>query len=149
MENKKHYPLIRTIYLYLFALLGLVLLVVGGVRFIDMGLRAFVFTKADERERLIYKTPPIAPVGTIKKLEQIKDSQEEFCLPQEDKAAIELWLADYKEWKKKKEKIDPVTASRHRDASSNLAMILIGLPLYLYHWRIIKKEIKDKNKNNH
>ncbi|MCD6283756.1 hypothetical protein J7J12_00690 [bacterium] len=111
-----------------------------------MGLKAFVFTKADERERLIYKAPPIAPIE-IKRLEQVKDSQKEFCLSQEDKAAIELWLADYKEWKEKKEKIDPVTASRHRNASLNLAMILIGLPLYLYHWRIIKKE--TKNKDNH
>jgi len=146
MENKTHYPLVRTIYLYLFTLLGLVLLVIGGVRFVDMGLKAFVFTKADERERLIYKAPPIAPIE-IKRLEQVKDSQKEFCLSQEDKAAIELWLADYKKWKEKKEKIDPVTASRHRNASLNLAMILIGLPLYLYHWRIIKKE--TKNKDNH
>ena len=43
MLDKTHYPLIRTIYLYLFALLGLALLTIGGVRFVDMGLKAFVF----------------------------------------------------------------------------------------------------------
>lgn len=60
MADKKHYPLIRTIYLYLFALLGLVLLTIGGVRFVDMGLKAFVFTKAEEEVRLIYdQVPPI------------------------------------------------------------------------------------------
>ena len=48
MEKKTHYPLIRTIYLYLFALLGLVLLTIGSIRFVDMALRAFVFTKADQ-----------------------------------------------------------------------------------------------------
>jgi len=44
-----------------------------------------------------------------------------------------------------KEKIDPVTCRRHKDAFLNLAMILIGLPLYLYHWRIIKRETQDRN----
>jgi len=141
MENKIHYPLVRTIYLYLFALLGLILLVIGGVRFVDMGLKAFVFTKAEEEQRLLYKMPPMIPVE-IKKLEQVEGSKKEFCLPEKDRAAIELWLAEYKEWKERRTKIDPITARRHRDASLNLAMILVGLPLYLYHWRIIKKETK-------
>jgi len=144
MENKEHSPIIRTIYLYLFALLGLMLLVIGGVRFVDMGLKAFVFTKAEEQERLIHKAPPMMPFE-IKKLEQIEEAQEKtFCLSQKDRAIVEAWLAEYKEWKKNKEKIDPVTCRRHREASLNLAMILIGLPLYLYHWRIIKKETKIK-----
>jgi len=145
MTNKTHYPLIRTIYLYLFALLGLGLLTIGGIRFLDMGLKAFVFTKAEQQERLIYKVPPIPPLE-IKKLEQIEEAREKkFCLSQKDRATVEAWLAEYKEWKKKKEKIDPVTCRRHRDASLNLAMILIGLPLYLYHWWIIKEETKNKN----
>jgi hypothetical protein len=145
MTNKTHYPLIRAIYLYLFALLGLMLLTIGSVRFVDMGLKAFVFTKAEEQERLIYKAPPMAPLE-IRKLEQIEEAREKkFCLSQKDRAAVEVWLAEYKEWKEKKEKIDPVTARRHRDASLNLAMILIGLPLYLYHWRIIKRETKNRS----
>ena len=47
-KNKEHYPLIRTIYLYLFALVGLALLISGSVRFVNMGLKAFVFTKAEQ-----------------------------------------------------------------------------------------------------
>ena len=144
MKNKVHYPLVRTIYLYLFALFGLMLLIIGGVRFVDMGLKAFVFTKAEEQERLIHKLPPMPPLE-IKKLEQIEESQEKtFCLSQKDRAAAEMWLAEYKEWKKRREKIDPVVARYHRDASLNLAMILIGLPLYLYHWGIIKRETKNE-----
>ena len=139
-----HYPLVRTIYLYLFTLLGLTLLTIGGVRFIDMGLKAFVFTKAEEEQRLLYKTPLMIPVE-VKKLEEVEESKKEFCLSEKDRAAIEQWLADYKNWKERRASIDPVTARRHRDASLNLAMILIGLPLYLYHWRIIKKETKNRS----
>ncbi len=143
MRNKIHYPLIRTIYLYLFALLGLILLTIGSVRFLDMGLKAFIFTKADEEERLIHRVPPMAPVE-VEKLEEVKEFQKEFCLSEKDKAAVNLWLKDYKNWKERRSKIDPVTARRHREASLDLAMILIGLPLYFYHWRIIKKETESK-----
>jgi len=48
---EKH-SLVRTIYLYLFALVGLTLLVIGTVRFVDMGLKAFVFTKAEQAEKV-------------------------------------------------------------------------------------------------
>lgn len=134
----KHYPLIRTIYLYLFTLVGLVLLTIGGVRFVDMGFKAFVFTKAEEEQRLTYKQPSYTPYP----VQRIEELQEEEGLSEEERATIKQWLADYKDWKEGISQIDPVTARRHRDASMNLALILIGLPLYLYHWRIIKRETK-------
>ncbi|GAG22415.1 unnamed protein product, partial [marine sediment metagenome] len=61
MKNEKHHPLVRTIYLYLFALVGLALLTIGAVRFVDMGLKAFVFTKAEELQRLYEAMPPLMP----------------------------------------------------------------------------------------
>jgi len=134
---EKH-SLIRTIYLYLFTLLGLVLLTIGGVRFVDMGLKAFVFTKADEEQRIMYKQSPPVPIQSAR-IEKLQDEEE---LSEEEKVAIGQWLIDYKNWEERISKIDPVTARRHKDASFNLALILIGLPLYLYHWRIIKKETK-------
>jgi len=136
---EKH-SLIRTIYLYLFAMLGLVLLTIGGVRFVDMGLKAFVFTKAEEEQRIIYKEPPYMSYP----IQRIEEFQAEEELSEEEKATIKQWLADYEDWKERRAKIDPVTARRHRDASLNLAMILIGLPLYLFHWRIIRRETKNK-----
>jgi len=58
MKMKKH-SLVRTIYLYIFALLGLVLLIIGGVNFLNMGLKAFIFTQAEEEQRLLYKEMPV------------------------------------------------------------------------------------------
>lgn len=137
----KHYPLIRTIYLYLFTLLGLVLLIIGGVRFVDMGLKAFVFTKAEEEQRLLRKEPPYMPYS-IQKIQELQEDEE--GLSEEEKAAIGQWLADYKDWQEKRSKIDYLTSRRHRDASVNLSLILVGLPLYLYHWRIIRRETKNR-----
>lgn len=141
---ERHY-LIRTIYLYLFALLGLVLLTIGGVRFVDMGLKAFIFTKAEEEQRLIYQQMPVPySVPRIEKFQQEIEEEKEVCLSEEEKVTFEQWLADYQDWKERRSKIDPVTTRRHRDASLNLALILVGLSLYLYHWRIIKRETKNK-----
>lgn len=140
-----HYPLIRTIYLYLFALLGLVLLTIGGVRFVDMGLKTFIFTKADEEERQIYNQMPAVPCSIITEIEKLQQKTEEkkICLSKEEKTTFDQLLTDYKHWKERS-KIDHIASRRHRDASLNLAMILIGLPLYFYHWRIIRQETKDK-----
>ena len=140
MKNEKHHPLVRTIYLYLFALVGLALLTIGAVRFVDMGLKAFVFTKAEELQRLYEAMPPLMPYLP----EWIEQVQEGGELSEEAKATIKQWLADYEDWKERRSKIDPVTARRHRDASSNLALIFVGLPLYLFHWRIIRRETRSE-----
>lgn len=135
----KH-SLVRTIYLYLFALVGLALLIAGTVRFIDMGLKMFVFTKAEEPEKIrqsYYYQPPVP----LTRLEKYQESEE---LTEEEITALKSWIASYQEWQEKEAKIDYLTSKRHREASSNLAMILVGLPLYFYHWRIIRKETKEK-----
>jgi len=139
---QKH-SLIRTIYLYTFSLVGLVLVIIGGVRFIDMGLKAFVFTKADEEQRLFSKQPPFAPVP-IEKLQPASQGGE-VSLSEQEKQSVQQWLNDYKNWQEQQEKIDFVSSQRHRDASTNLALILVGLPLYFYHWRVIKKDTKNSD----
>jgi hypothetical protein len=133
----KH-SLIRTIYLYIFAMLGLVLLTIGGVRFLDMGLKAFIFTKADEEQRAYSKQPPYAPLP-IEKLQPASEGKQ-VSLSESERQAVTQWLADYKNWQEQYAKFDPIASQRQRDASINLAMILIGLPLYIYHWGVIKKE---------
>jgi len=144
MENKKtHYPLIRTIYLYLFALLGLVLLIVGTVRFVDMGLKTFVFTQAEEDERIARLQPPM-----FYPKERIEELPEEEGLSEEEKARIQQWLVDYQSWKERQEQFDYVAARKQEEASTNLSIILVGLPLYLYHWGIIKKETKNGEKKD-
>lgn len=142
--TKKHYPLIRTIYLYIFALLGLVFLIIGAIRFIDMGLKAYVFTKAEQAEK--YERYIATPCGLeIKRIEEVQESGE---LTETEKESLKAWLADYQEQKD----VNYVTVRRHQDAAINLSFILVGLPLYLYHWSIIKKETKKKeeeqNKEN-
>jgi len=124
---KKH-STIRTIYLYLFALIGLTLLVIGSVRFVNMGLKALIFTQADQEQNYYYRQPP-APY-------MIEEIDPDNCLLENE--SFNKWLISYEEWEENK--VDPITARRHRDASINLALIIIGLPLYLFHWGLIRRD---------
>ncbi|TSC68646.1 MAG: Uncharacterized protein G01um101466_362 [Parcubacteria group bacterium Gr01-1014_66] len=136
------FPLIRTIYLYLFALVGLTLMTIGSVRFVDMGLKAFVFIRAEEEQRLFNREPPYPGVrAPIERIEKLQNSEE---LSDGEKVALQQWLADYKNWQEHRSKIDLVVAKRHRDASLNSAFLLIGIPLYLFHWGIIRREMRQK-----
>jgi hypothetical protein len=140
MLSLNKHSIIRTIYLYLFALVGLTLLIIGTVKFIDMGLKAYVFTKAEDTERIgqgYYYSVPIS----VEKLEGYQTSEE---LTEEELASLKNFLQNYKEWQERESKIDYLATKRHREASNNLAMMIVGLPLYLYHWRIIKRETKEK-----
>lgn len=138
---EKH-PLVRTIYLYLFTLIGLALIVSGAVRFIDMGLKVFIFTKADDPQKLqSYYSYSVAPVA-IEKLQAYQTSTSTE-LTAEEKTALKNWLAEYQTYQEQRSKIDYLASQRQSDASNSLAMILVGLPLYFYHWGLIKKETKE------
>ena len=124
MNNKYH--LIRKIYLYTFSLVGLVLVVIGGVRLVGLGLKAFVFTKAD----VYYEYPMARPMKVALTPE---GKAEEIQQP--SKEEVETYQRDQR------------TANRQREAAESLAMIIVGLPLYLYHWRMVKKDKEDKTEN--
>lgn len=128
---------IRSLYLYLAALFGLVLLSIGSVRLLDMGLRAWIFTKADSERRIYAFQPPMPP--PTERLERFTGRED---LTEEERAMVRQWLEEYRNWRERSAGIDPVTAEQHRTAASSLAMILIGLPLYLYHWRLIRVEAR-------
>ena len=108
------YYLIRKIYLYLFSFIGLVLIIIGCVRLVGLGLKAYIFTKAD----IYYEYPIVKPVA-IEGTESIKQPTREE-------------IEDFQNKQK--------TSQRQREAAESLAMIIVGLPIYLFHWQLIKKD---------
>lgn len=113
---------IRKIYLYLFALIGLVISTIGSVQLVNLGLKTYLFPDADT----YYAYPmekPVVPSSTSGATSTVREpSQEEI-----DK---------YNERQRR--------SQRQRDAANALAMLIVGVPLYAYHWRVIKKE-KETN----
>lgn len=125
--NMNNYPLIRKIYLYLFALIGLVLVTIGCVRLVGLGLKTYIFTKAD----MYYEYPMMRPVKVAPVSEVPMEKVEEITQPSKE---------EIEEYQNKQR-----ASNRQREAAESLAFIIVGLPLYLYHWQVIKK---DKSMNN-
>lgn len=134
-------PNVRVLYLYAFALVGLALVTFGAVRLLDLGLKIYVFKKADITQN--YQViSPYPPISIDQKNDDIKYSEK---ITPEQKAALDSWVVEFKNWNENQKNIDYLASSRESTASNSLAMILIGLPLYFYHWRIVKKEAKENN----
>jgi len=139
--------LIKTLYLYLFACIGLVLLTIGTVQLVNLGLKMFIFTKAE----ISYVSPPPRTVLIAGEkitteddfVSAVEKCEEKCDLSDTQKQQLDSWLQDYSYWQENDAKQDYKTERRHRDASMALAFIFIGLPLYLYHWTLIKKNTKE------
>lgn len=99
---------LRLLYLYLFSFVGLLIVVIGSIRLVDLGLKATVFKEADKFEYYGAKAPG------------------EVMNPEEEKARAE------------REQV----RQRQRELTGSVSMIVVGLPLYLYHWRTIQKEYR-------
>ncbi len=102
---------IRVLYLYLFSFIGLLVVVIGSVRLVDLGLKVVVFRGADEY--MIYPAP-------------VPEK-----MPGEPMMSQEEWNGQQRR---------EMTRQRQREFSGAIAMILVGLPLYLYHWKQIQKK---------
>lgn len=124
--------IIRLIYLYLFSLVGLVLIVIGAVRITDLVLKTLIFKKADQV--VVYPEPPrVAPPPTITvespdKIEVKEPSKEEQEAVKRKQEIYQTYQTAERE------------RQREREASNAIAMIIVGVPLFGYHWRTIQKE---------
>ena len=127
---------IRVVYLYFFALVGLILLTIGGVQLVSLGLRTYVFTEADAEMRMHYMPEPVMRFSPDRATALASDT----TLGPEEREALRNWAADYERQREMREAIDPVKARRQRDAARALAFLIIGLPLFGYHWRTIRRE---------
>ena len=111
---------IRKIYLYLFSFIGLLMLVIGLAQMVDLAITVWVFPDAD-----LYNRGPRIVSEPGQAL-----SEGELLANQEKEEAYSL---------------AEQSRSRQRQLSGSLSMLLVGLPLYLYHWRTINSEKKAKD----
>lgn len=101
---------LRLLYLYLFSFVGLIITVIGSIQILDLGLKTYVFKVS---EYSYYAEPVPSP-----------DGKTPGITIEEQKRRNEMEQAN----------------QRKRQLSNSLAMIAVGIPLYLYHWQTIKKE---------
>jgi hypothetical protein len=124
------------------------MVVIGCSMLINIGLKTWVFTKADTQPQ--YASMPMMPTaleksGDVKTVESLVACSDKCSLTAEQKTQLDQWLKDYQD-ARNSEKLqnffDYKTQQRQSTAAQAIAFILVGLPLYLYHWVVIKKDVK-------
>lgn len=128
--------IIRNIYLYLVAIIGLVTFIVGAVGIIDNVLQNYVFQVNDyvRYDAYIWGSPELAP-----------------CSASYTDANDKIITRTTSEINTCKENITKQQERDHQNSigrqfSSSISAIVIGLPLWLFHWMIIQNEDKKRKK---
>lgn len=112
---------IKKVYLYLVSLVSLIILIIASIMLINMALKTWVFPKADTD--MYYP----AMVDCASYTEDLKKTAPECNDPA---------YAEKEEARQKENR----AAQKQRDASTALAMIIVATPVFLYHWKLARKE---------
>ncbi|MCI0479716.1 hypothetical protein L0Y59_04175 [Candidatus Uhrbacteria bacterium] len=121
--------LIKTIYFYLVALIGLMMVVFSTADLVNLGLKTWVFPKADQNE---WKEPSCAVMMVKEPALQETDEQFQQRLRQCEESRVNE---------------DDARAIRNqKSAVRDISFIVVGLPLFLYHWMTIRRETKHGDK---
>ena len=117
--------IIKTVYFYLVSLIALMMVVFSTADLINLGLKTWVFPKADLNE---YREPPCSYM-IVKDPGMIETDE-----------AYQQRIADCE---KNQLSEDEARAIRNqKSAVRDLSFLFVGIPLFLYHWVIIRREQK-------
>ncbi len=122
---------IRSIYFYAVSIIALFMLVFSAVDLINLGLKTWVFKNADPMySRCIpgsasaYSAPVAAPEGK---------SVDPYVGPTQAQCDIQ-----------NKQSEENLTRQNQSSAVRDLSMFVVALPLFLFHFRIVQKEWKER-----
>lgn len=120
MFSKDHLVWVRTIYLYLATFLGLIFIVIGASTLVNRFLETYVF--------------PVDYYSFVGGCETKYDpaAGRDTTMTDEDKTKCQ---ADMDAQNKKNAQNDA-----NRDFAWSLSMLVVGVPLFVGHWRIVRKE---------
>ncbi|MFA6917620.1 MAG: hypothetical protein WC285_02160 [Candidatus Gracilibacteria bacterium] len=137
-KNRTH--IIRYIYLYLVTAITIIMILISAIGFLNIVLREYVLKVKDYNQ--------------INGPYECTDDQLFFTYDSTGKqiARTAVPLTEAEKTAKKAEcvkKSEETTAFNHvndikRELANYIAMILVALPMFLYHWGIIKKENSKK-----
>jgi hypothetical protein len=134
---------IRTIYFYLIALITLMMIVFATVDLANLGLSTWVFKNADKADD--WSMPAPYMTNEVKVGETAERCADKCDLSAAEKQQIQQWLADYKNWQ---DQNNLRTARKQKNAVRDISMLVVAIPLFLWHWKMIGKEAKENKENN-
>jgi hypothetical protein len=118
--------LIKTIYFYLVSLIALLMVVFSTADLINLGLKTWVFPKTNTQ----YYGPMTCAIPQP--------------VPTDGKPVPTSTQQDYQKQceQDRKNQEEAAIIQNQRDAVRDTSMIVVGIPLFLYHWITLRKEQK-------
>ncbi|TSC65325.1 MAG: Uncharacterized protein G01um101477_527 [Candidatus Doudnabacteria bacterium Gr01-1014_77] len=111
---------IKKAYLYVVSLVSLIIIMVGAITLLNMGLK--ILLNAEE-----YYSYPMMAVNCQVPVEKGVAVKTTECDPD--------YQIKQQEYEKKNQQ-----QQRKRDIAQSLAMIIVGTPVFYYHWKLARKE---------
>lgn len=117
------------------------MIVIPTADLIQLSLKTWVFKNADINQQ---SYPVMAPYAFEKipstPVEEAKIAKDKCNLTDAQKAGLGKWIKDYETWQEEQKKIDYVRADRERRTVTDIGFLAVGIPLFIIHFRIIRKE---------
>lgn len=128
--GEKALRIIRNVYLYLVAMIGLIVFIIGSVGLTNNVIKNYIFGANEYRY--------ISPFDTQCEQFYTKDPTSSLMLERtpEEIAECERRIEEQNELNRRNDLA--------REFSINIAQIVIGLPVWLFHWGIIQREYRKK-----
>lgn len=122
MFSKDHLAWVRTVYIYLATFLGLIFIMIGSATLVNRFLQTYVFPVDYYYFNGMYECKTKYDPGAEKERDMTEEEQTECKTQMEEQN------------KKNAEN------EKNRDFAWSLSMLLVGIPVFIGHWRIVRKE---------
>ena len=135
--------MIRPTYFYFVSLTSLLMVVVAGGILINLGLRTWVFPAVQQAERVRRSSSIAFPVGSMESIgaDRVVNCAEKCDLSDDTVALSKEWKDDYQTWQNGTYDSADTT---QRDAALAIPFVLLGIPLFWYHWKVTRTESKSQ-----
>lgn len=138
---------VKHIYFYLTAFITLTIIVFAGAALLNVGLRSWALTKADDVNSFRGTPPPIylsAPASNPKAdvlAGIVSTCTADTCtFTNQDKADVTTWQSNYQSWKQGTD----ASQTRATTTVTALSFLIVAALAFWFHWRIIQKEQKSR-----
>lgn len=128
--------IIRSTYLYLASLISLLFIAIGSYNLINTAIKYYLLPEAEKGGfSRCNQQPPVYGL----------DFSAKSLATEEQKSQIDQLIRDYQKWKEENSGEKCYKAERQNNIANAITMIIIALPIFLFHWQIIKKEKEERD----
>ncbi len=140
-EGEHEKNIIRPAYYYFIALASLIMIVISAGMLINLGLKIWVFPDSANNNKLIESQSMAVGVNEKASVQSLIDCADVCGVSDENVTLAKQWIVDYEEWQKSGyQGFD----NNQRQAASTIPFLVIGIPLFWYHWNIARSKKKKE-----